>query len=52
MNTTMKHRKKDRRTYTKIPDFPFLTRHGVVRKDRREIIERRVRQRQEAQFKA
>ena len=52
MDATMEHRKKSRRSYAKIPDFPFLTRHGVVQKDRRKLIERRVRQKQEALFKA
>lgn len=48
----MEHRKKDRRSYAKIPDFPFLTKQGVVRKDRRQLVERRVRDRREARFKA
>jgi hypothetical protein len=51
-DTTMEHRKKDRRSYAKIPDFPFLTKQGVVRKDRRQLVERRVRDRREARFKA
>jgi len=48
----MKHRMKDRRTYRKIPDFPFLTIHGVVRKDRRSLLDRRVRDIQVGLFKA
>ena len=49
---TMEHRKKDRRSYTKVPEFPLMTVYGVVRKDRRQLIDRRVRQRQVAQFRA
>jgi hypothetical protein len=48
----MKHRKRDRRSYAKIPDFPFMTRQGVVRQDRRRLLDRRVREMQEGWFKA
>lgn len=48
----MKQRKKDRRTYAKISDFPFITRQGVVRKDRRLLYDRRVRDMQVGWFKA
>lgn len=48
----MEHRKKSRRSYARTPDFPILTKHGIVRRDRRKLIERRVRQKQEALFKA
>ncbi len=39
----MEHRIKDRRAYNKIPDFPFLTKRGVVHRERRQYIDRRVR---------
>jgi len=48
----MKHRKRDRRSYTKIPDFPFMTRLGVVRVNRRQLPDRRVRDMQVGWFKA
>jgi len=48
----MKHRKSDRRSYSKIPDFPFLTRRGVVRNDRRQLLDRRVRDKQVGWFEA
>ena len=48
----MKPRKRDRRSYKKIPDFPFLTKEGVALKERRSYIERRVRDMQMGWFKA
>jgi len=48
----MKQRKRDRRAYQKIPDFPFLTAHGMVPRDRRRQIERRKRDIQVGWFKA
>jgi hypothetical protein len=48
----MKPRKRDRRTYKKTPDFPFLTKEGVARKDRRKYKDRRVRNIQLVCFKA
>jgi hypothetical protein len=39
----MGNRNVDRRSYKKIPDFPFLTKEGVARKDRRRYVDRRVR---------
>jgi len=48
----MKHRTRDRRSYSKIPDFPFLTKAGVVRRERRQLVERRIRGMQEGWFKA
>ena len=48
----MKRRKKDRRSYLKIPDFPFVTRDGVVRENRRKLLERRIRDIQVGWFKA
>ena len=48
----MEHRKKDRRSYAKIPDFPFPTQKGVVRKERRQLYDRRVRDMQLDWFKA
>jgi hypothetical protein len=48
----MKHRKKDRRSYAKIPGFPLMTRLGVVRKDRRLLFDRRARDIQVGWFKA
>ena len=48
----MKHRKKDRRTYKKIPDFPFPTREGVALSERRQYVDRRVRDVQPGWFKA
>lgn len=48
----MKPRKRDRRAYAQIPDFPLLTRHGVVQEDRRRLLERRVRDMQVGWFKA
>ena len=48
----MKHRKKDRRTYSEIPEVPLLTRQGLVREDRRQYIERRERNRRLVRFKA
>jgi len=48
----MKHRVKDRRSYKKIPGFPFLTREGVALKERRRYIDRRIRDMQIGWFKA
>lgn len=48
----MKPRKKDRRCYKKVPDFPFLTREGVVREERRRYLDRRVRNMDVAWLKA
>jgi len=48
----MEPRIKDRRTYNKIPDFPFLTKNGVAYRERRRYIDRRVRHKQAAWFKA
>lgn len=48
----METRKGDRRTYKKIPDFPFLTKEGVAHKERRRYIERRVRNMRVVWFKA
>jgi len=48
----MKPRKRDRRSYKKIPDFPFLTKEGVARKERRQYIDRRIRNIQLVWFKA
>lgn len=48
----MKPRKRDRRSYKKIPDFPFLTKEGVARNERRQYIDRRIRNVQLARFKA
>jgi hypothetical protein len=48
----MKHRTRDRRSYTKIPDFPFLTREGVVRRERRQLLDRRIRDIRLGWFKA
>jgi hypothetical protein len=48
----MELRKRDRRSYKKIPDFPFLTKEGVARKERRKYIDRRIRNVQLARFKA
>lgn len=38
----MEPRKKDRRSYSKVPDFPFLTRKGIVLRERRRFAERRT----------
>jgi len=48
----MDHRKKDRRFYKKIPDFPFLTKEGVALKERRQYVDRRTRNMQTVLFKA
>jgi len=48
----MELRKRDRRSYKKTPDFPFLTKEGVVRKERRQYVDRRTRNVQLARFKA
>lgn len=48
----MDHRKKDRRFYKKIPDFPFLTKEGVALKERRQYVDRRTRNMQTVSFKA
>ena len=48
----MKPRKRDRRSYKKIPDFPFLTKEGMARKERRLYIDRRIRNIQLVWFKA
>jgi hypothetical protein len=48
----MKHRTRDRRSYSKIPDFPFLTHDGVVRRERRQLVDRRIRDMQAGWFKA
>ncbi|MCG6899523.1 MAG: hypothetical protein LJE75_05910 [Gammaproteobacteria bacterium] len=46
----MEHRKKDRRSYRKIPDFPFLTKNGVALEERRRYVDRRIRDTQAAYF--
>ena len=48
----MEVRNGERRRYRKIPDFPFLTKEGVARKERRRYVERRVRNMRRARFKA
>ena len=48
----MGSRNGERRCYKKIPDFPFLTKEGVAHKERRRYVERRVRNRRLARFKA
>jgi len=48
----MKPRKKDRRSYKKTPDFPFLTKEGVALKERRRYVDRRIRNMEVAWFKA
>lgn len=48
----MEYRVKDRRSYKKIPDFPFLTREGVARKERRQYVDRRIRDMQMGWLKA
>jgi hypothetical protein len=48
----MEPRVKDRRTYKKIPDFPFLTNNGVAYRERRRYIDRRDWNRQIVWFKA
>jgi len=48
----MKPRKKDRRCYKKTPDFPFLTKAGVVLEERRQYVDRRVRNMDVAWLKA
>ena len=48
----MKYRTRDRRAYSKIPDFPFLTREGVVRRERRQLVDRRSRDIRAGWFKA
>lgn len=45
-------RKKDRRSYNKIPDFPFLTKEGVALKERRQYVDRRIRDKQVIWFLA
>ena len=42
LEAIMELRKKDRRSYTKIPNFPFLTKEGVALKERRQYIDRRI----------
>ena len=49
---TMKPRKNDRRSYKKTPDFPFLTKEGVALKERRQYVDRRIRNMEVAWFKA
>jgi len=49
---SMDNRKKDRRSYKKIPDFPFLTKEGIALRERRRYIDRRVRNMRMACFKA
>jgi hypothetical protein len=49
---SMKPRKKDRRSYKKPPDFPFLSKEGVVLEERRNYIDRRVRNINLARFRA
>ena len=48
----MKQRRHDRRAYDRKPDFPLLTRQGVVLKERRSLCERRVRDIRPARFRA
>ena len=48
----MELRKRDRRSYKKTPDFPFLTKEGVALKERRKYVDRRVRNMEVASFKA
>jgi hypothetical protein len=48
----MEHRKKDRRSYNKTPGFPFLTRTGLARKERRSYVDRRIRETHPTRFKA
>jgi hypothetical protein len=48
----MEQRKKERRSYRKIPDFPFLTKQGLARHERRQYIDRRIRNKQEVWFEA
>jgi hypothetical protein len=48
----MINRSGDRRFYKKIPDFPFLTKEGVARKERRRYVDRRVRNMRVVWFKA
>jgi hypothetical protein len=48
----MKIRRRDRRSYSKVPDFPCITREGVVRRDRRHLLERRIRNMQVGWFRA
>lgn len=48
----MEYRRKDRRSYIKVPDFPLLTRRGVVRKERRQYVDRRLRNIQFGWFRA
>jgi hypothetical protein len=48
----MEQRKKDRRSYTRVPDFPLLTAKGVVREERRLLPDRRIRDIQPGRFKA
>ena len=50
MEIEMEHRKKDRRSYRKIPDFPFLTKNGVALEERRRYVDRRIRDTQAAYF--
>jgi hypothetical protein len=39
----MKERKKDRRSYIRVPDFPLLTPKGLVQNERRRHVDRRLR---------
>ena len=48
----MKQRKRDRRSYKEIPDFPFLTKVGMARKERRQYTDRRIRNIQLVWFEA
>jgi len=48
----MKPRKRDRRSYKKIPDFPFLTKAGVAHQERRRYLDRRIRNIEFVWFKA
>ena len=52
MEIEMEHRKKDRRSYRKIPDFPFLTKNGVALEERRQYVDRRIRDIRAVYFKA
>jgi len=48
----MDYRKKDRRSYSKVPDFPLLTNKGIVLRERRQLLDRRTRNVQPCWFKA
>ena len=52
MEAIMKQRIKDRRAYNKIPDFPFLTKQGMVPTERRRYVDRRNWNRKLAGFLA